>query len=63
MKITPELTNRTCEISDELKVLIEETAGLSPGKEFQDYVFLAIYTKLAELQLKIEDLEYRNANT
>lgn len=56
MKITKELLDRSVDVSNEIKSIVLETKVSCPGKEFEDYIFLALYTKIAELELKIEAL-------
>lgn len=54
MEITQELAEKTLQISKEIQTIVLKTKDKQPGKDFEDYVFLALYTKLAELELRLD---------
>lgn len=58
MKITPEIQKRSAEIQLELQHIVDLTFSpmLNPKQEYQDCMNVAIFTKLAELELKNEEL-------
>ena len=56
MTITPEIQDRSEKIQTELQE-ITEISYKSTSADYQDCMNVAIFTKMAELELKIEKLE------
>jgi hypothetical protein len=58
MKITPEIQKRSEEIQSQLQHIVDLTfkPNLNPKQKYQDCMNVAIFTKLAELELKNEEL-------
>lgn len=55
MEITPEIQKRSEKIQGDLQNIVGSAFLINAGLSYQDAMNVAIYTKLAELELKIEE--------